>query len=183
MNYTIISHQWINYTYLIFLTYTVWTKNFKKSLNLSLDIFMICYKDTYQQLQVTMKSIYLWLYSSLLGLGSFFSYLIFSTGLRGRAISPSQGRYFHTGEHKHRINAHRHSCLKWDSNPRSQRLSGWRRFMRGHCDRREWNLQHLIFQKTTLSVCDHYSSYWSLFMSPLWPLANIRTPQSLSELM
>jgi hypothetical protein len=26
-------------------------------------------------------------------------------------ISPMQGRYLHTEQHKHRINAHRHSCL------------------------------------------------------------------------
>jgi hypothetical protein len=49
-----------------------------------------------------------------------------SVGLLGRGISPSQGRYLHTGQHKHRINAHRHPCLKWDSNPRFQCFS-WRR--------------------------------------------------------
>jgi hypothetical protein len=43
-----------------------------------------------------------------------------SVGLLGRGISPLQGRYLHTGQHKHRINAHRHPCFKWDSNPRSQ---------------------------------------------------------------
>jgi hypothetical protein len=35
-----------------------------------------------------------------------------SVGLLGRGISPSQGRYLHTGQHKHRINANRHSCLE-----------------------------------------------------------------------
>jgi hypothetical protein len=44
-------------------------------------------------------------------------------------ISPSQGRYLHTEQHKHRINAHRHPCLEWDSNPRSQCSSGRREFM------------------------------------------------------
>jgi hypothetical protein len=39
-----------------------------------------------------------------------------TVGLLGRVISPSQGRYLHTKQHKHRINAHRHSCLEWDSN-------------------------------------------------------------------
>jgi hypothetical protein len=29
-----------------------------------------------------------------------------SVGPLGRGISPSQGRYLHTGQHKHRINAH-----------------------------------------------------------------------------
>jgi hypothetical protein len=32
--------------------------------------------------------------------------------LLGRGISPSQGRYLHTEQHKHRINALRHPCLK-----------------------------------------------------------------------
>jgi hypothetical protein len=29
-----------------------------------------------------------------------------TVGLLGLLISPSQGRYLHTGQHKHRINAH-----------------------------------------------------------------------------
>jgi hypothetical protein len=46
-------------------------------------------------------------------------FFIQPVGLLGRVIIPSQGRYLHTGQHKHRINAYRHSCLKLDSNPRS----------------------------------------------------------------
>jgi hypothetical protein len=53
------------------------------------------------------------LYSPLLGpglsLSLSFSFVIFFTqkvGLLGRVISPSQGRYLHTGQHKRRINAH-----------------------------------------------------------------------------
>jgi hypothetical protein len=45
-------------------------------------------------------------------------------------ISPSQGRYLHTGQHKHGINAHRHLYLEWNSNPRSQRSSERRQLMR-----------------------------------------------------
>jgi hypothetical protein len=75
-------------------------------------------------------SILLWLYSPLLDLGRFFSFLIYtqSVGLIRWGISPSQGRSLCT-EHKHRINAHRHPCLEWNSNPRSQRSSGWRLFI------------------------------------------------------
>jgi hypothetical protein len=53
----------------------------------------------------------------LLGLDRFCSSLIYtqSVGLLGREISPSQGRYLHAEQHKHRINAHRHPCLEWDS--------------------------------------------------------------------
>jgi hypothetical protein len=32
-----------------------------------------------------------------------------SVGLLGRVISPSQGRYLYTGQHKHRINAYIHT--------------------------------------------------------------------------
>jgi hypothetical protein len=39
--------------------------------------------------------------------------------LLGWGISPSQGHYIHTGQHRHRINARRHPYLKWNSNPRS----------------------------------------------------------------
>jgi hypothetical protein len=49
-----------------------------------------------------------------------------SVGLLGRGISPSEGRYLHTEQHKHRINPHTHPCLKRDLNPRSQ-CSSWRR--------------------------------------------------------
>jgi hypothetical protein len=50
---------------------------------------------------------YLWLYSPLLDLGRFsvFWSSTHSVGLLGRGISPSQGRYLHTGQHKHIIKA------------------------------------------------------------------------------
>jgi hypothetical protein len=50
----------------------------------------------------------LWFYTPLLVLGSFsVSWSCTeSLGLLGRSISPSQGRYLHTEQHKHRINAH-----------------------------------------------------------------------------
>jgi hypothetical protein len=52
-----------------------------------------------------------------------------SVGHLGQGISPWQGRYLHTGQYKQSINAHRHPCLKSDSNPSSQCSSGRRRFM------------------------------------------------------
>jgi hypothetical protein len=65
-------------------------------------------------------SIYLWLYSPCES-WRLFEFLIHTqpVELLGRGISPSQGRYLHTEPYKHRINAHRHPCLEWDSNPRS----------------------------------------------------------------
>jgi hypothetical protein len=49
-------------------------------------------------------SLSLWLYSPS-DLGRFFSFLIYtqSVGLLGRGISPLQGRYLHTKQHKPRM--------------------------------------------------------------------------------
>jgi hypothetical protein len=68
---------------------------------------------------------------AVVDLGRFFIFLIYThlVGLLGQGISPSQGRYLHTRQHKHRINAHRHQCLEWDSNPQPQCSSGRRRFV------------------------------------------------------
>jgi hypothetical protein len=78
----------------------------------------------------------------LLELGLCFSFLIYtqSVGLLGRGISPSQGRYLHTKQHKHNINAHKHPCLVWDWNPRSHRSSERSLRLRGHCDRHIWTV-------------------------------------------
>jgi hypothetical protein len=64
--------------------------------------------------------------TALVDFGCFFSFLIYtqSVGLLGRGVSPSEGRYLHTEQHKNRINANRHPYLEWDSNPWSQRSSG-----------------------------------------------------------
>jgi hypothetical protein len=69
--------------------------------------------------------------TALVDLDRFFSFLMCtqSLGLIGRGISPSQGRYLHTEQHKYRINSNIHPCLEWDSNPRSHCSSGRRRFM------------------------------------------------------
>jgi hypothetical protein len=78
--------------------------------------------------------------TALVDLGRFFSLLIYtqSIGLLGRGISPSQGRYLHTEQHKNRVNPHRHSCFDWDSNPQSQCSRKRRRSClrpSDHCDR------------------------------------------------
>jgi hypothetical protein len=71
-------------------------------------------------------SVYLSIYLSmalqsfLLHLGRFFSFLIlYTVGRNPWTGDQPVGRPRPT----HRIKAHRHSCLKWDSNPRSQCLS------------------------------------------------------------
>jgi hypothetical protein len=51
-----------------------------------------------------------------------------SIGLLGRGISPTQSRYLHRTTQTQ--NKRKHPCLEWDSNPRFQRLSGRKYFMR-----------------------------------------------------
>jgi hypothetical protein len=74
-------------------------------------------------------------------LGSFFSFLIYiqSVRLLGRGISPSQGYFLYTEQHIHRINAHRHPCLEWDSDHDPSVLvgeGGSCLTRSGHCDGR-----------------------------------------------
>jgi hypothetical protein len=60
----------------------------------------------------------------------FRNHFLQSVGLLGRVISPSQGRYLHTGQHKLRKKrTHRHPYFEWDSNSRSQLSSERREFM------------------------------------------------------
>jgi hypothetical protein len=51
-----------------------------------------------------------WLYSPLGPWPLFFSFMFIlqTVGLLGRVISPSQGLYLNTGQHKHRINTYTH---------------------------------------------------------------------------
>jgi hypothetical protein len=72
----------------------------------------------------------LWFYGPF-GPWPLFSFLILYTVCRipWKGISASQGRYLHTEQHKHKINALRQPCLRWDSNPRPQCSSCRRWFM------------------------------------------------------
>jgi hypothetical protein len=60
----------------------------------------------------------------LLDLGHFFSFLVLYT----LSTTPWMGDQPIT-RHTHRMNAHRHPCLEWDLNPRSQCSSERRQFM------------------------------------------------------
>jgi hypothetical protein len=96
-------------------------------------------------------------------------------GLLGRGTSPSQGRYLHTEQHEHRINAHKHLCLKWDSNPGSQCLSGedslclW---PRGHRDRHASSTGLAKKQHTALQP-KNIGQPWKLGISALAPCSPI----------
>jgi hypothetical protein len=88
--------------------------------------------------------IHQWHFSPLLGLGLFFSCIIFFTQTArrlGRGISPSHGRYLHTGQHKHRIKAHSNihalsGIRTHDSSVQARENSSCLRW-RGHCDRHQ----------------------------------------------
>jgi hypothetical protein len=74
--------------------------------------------------------IYLWLYSPLLVLGRFFSFLILYTVGRtpstgDQPVSRSLPTHT-TTQTQNKGTQYRHSCLEWDSNPRSQPSSGRR---------------------------------------------------------
>jgi hypothetical protein len=90
--------------------------------------------------------IHQWLYDPLLVPGlsfcSIFFFIFFTQTVRllGRMISPSQGRYLHTGQHKHIINSHTDihalsGIRTHDPNVRASEYSSCLR-PRDHCDRR-----------------------------------------------
>jgi hypothetical protein len=100
--------------------------------------------------QKRISFIHQWLYSPLLGSGLFFSFVIFTltAGLLERVISASQGRYLHTRQHKHRINAHTNihalsGIRTQDPNVRASEESSSLR-PRGHFDRRTNELANWI---------------------------------------
>jgi hypothetical protein len=71
-----------------------------------------------------------WLYSPLLGPGRFLNFVIlYTVGRTPGTGSACHKAFTYTRKNINRINAHRHSCLGWDSNPRPRRLSRRRRFM------------------------------------------------------
>jgi hypothetical protein len=71
-----------------------------------------------------------------------------------------EGRYLHTDQHKHRMNIDRHSCLKWDSNPRSQCSSGWRQFM-PLTARPLWSAGDIRYIHDAWKICEMHTTVWS----------------------
>jgi hypothetical protein len=62
----------------------------------------------------------------------------------------------HKWEHKHRINAHRHPCLEWGSNPRTQFRVGedGHALRRGHTERyvrHERSVRYIRYPKRKMS--------------------------------
>jgi hypothetical protein len=75
----------------------------------------------------------LWLYSPLLGLGRFFSFLILYIVGRtpwtwDQPVARSLPSH-RTTQTQNKRTQYRHPCLQWDSNPRSQRSSERSQFM------------------------------------------------------
>jgi hypothetical protein len=105
------------------------------NLSICLSLCPSIYLSVYLSICLSVSLIYLIYISTYLPMAlrplCFFTFLIYtqSVGILGRGISPSQGRYLHTEQHKCRINAYRYPCLEWDWSKRSPCPSGWRRFM------------------------------------------------------
>jgi hypothetical protein len=98
-------------------------------LSICLSLYLSIYLSTYLSIYIY---IYLWLYRLFVEPWPLFQFLNLFTQtvcLLGRVISSSQGHYLNTGQHKHRINANRHPCLEWNSNPHSQRSRERRQIM------------------------------------------------------
>jgi hypothetical protein len=86
----------------------------RRDLNLFPQSFKFCIIIRYTY---TLVFIFQRFFQPIQGPGLLFGYIITFTetvGLLGRVISQSQGRYLHTGQHKHRINAYIHQTpMPW----------------------------------------------------------------------
>jgi hypothetical protein len=146
-------------------------------------------------------SISLWLYRPFCWTSAAFSLswsFTQSVGLLGRGISPSQGRYLHIGQHKHRINAHTDihassgirtrdpsvwagedgSCLR----PRSHRDRPWRYIEQGLQFLRQGRLMEVSFFKILHQVQLWYGTLLNLIRIKLthgkvWRLTRIGVPR------
>jgi hypothetical protein len=76
-----------------------------------------------------------------------------TVGLLGRGISLSQGRCLHAEQH--RVNAHRHPYLEWNSKPRPQSSGGRRQFM-PYTARLLWSACGSSIRKKKLFVCLYF---------------------------
>jgi hypothetical protein len=75
--------------------------------------------------------IYLWFYSPLLDVGRFSVSLSFaqSVGPLEEGAARHKAATYTQNNTKHSINAHRHSCFEWDSNPRPPSSNEGRQFI------------------------------------------------------
>jgi hypothetical protein len=96
----------------------------------------------------------------LLSPGLFFTFAIIFTqtvGLLGQGISSSQGRYLHTRQHIHRINAHTdiHALSRIRTDDPSVRASEDSSCLRprGHCGRPFFNSHAFLSQSATWCSC------------------------------
>jgi hypothetical protein len=113
--------------------------------------------------KIQTTSISLWLYSPY-GPWPVYEFLNLTqlVGLLGRGISPSQGRYLHTEQHKYIINAHRHPCLEWYSNPLFEGAKTVQARPRCHCylphtDCYYWCYHYCTITMSVLSPVSHSS--------------------------
>jgi hypothetical protein len=115
-------------------------------------------------------SIYIWLYSPLLDLGRFFRffnfYIVSTTSWAGDQ-PVARPLPTHTGQHKDRINSHKHPCLEWDSNPWSSAFQGAKTVHALECaatviGRRQVQLTKI--SRPEFAACLYYQSMFSLYV-------------------
>jgi hypothetical protein len=92
-----------------------------RQLHRNIPIFCSHSRQSSVAIQIMLMSVnYLPALSGLGPLTKFRNHFSQTVGLLGRVISPLQGLYLNTGQHKQnkRIHKHtKHSCFNWDSNP------------------------------------------------------------------
>jgi hypothetical protein len=127
-----------------------------------------------------------WHYSPLLGPGLFISFAILFTlsgGLLERGISPSQGRYLHTEQHKHRINSHTDThALSWiRTHDPSARASGDSSCLKPHgpCD---WQWIHYSIFSDFFYLSIYLSIYLSMALQSFcWTLSDFSASSSFTQ--
>jgi hypothetical protein len=93
----------------------VYREHFRERINEKLQFLYHMVPDPFIHLSMALNP--------LLGPGLLFGFVLFFTqteGFLGGVNNPSQGRYLHAGQYKHRINAHTDiHAFEWISSPRS----------------------------------------------------------------
>jgi hypothetical protein len=108
-----------------------------------------------------------------------------TVGFLGRGISPLQGHYLHTGQHKHRINAYTHqTSMPWvglePTIPASERAKTVHAIERGYCDRQfilVAIIKYLAANNTTAMVT-RTSEMVTTFLSTCSPIQWVPRPLS-----
>jgi hypothetical protein len=114
------------------------------------------------------ETIYLWLYSPC-GTWSLFQFLnLYTVSRTPWAGNRLVARPLPTHRRTNRINAHRHPCLEWNSNPRFQ-FSSWRRLLFLYCGKINYKINST---SSNLYECASERTAVKIFYSYVWGVSN-----------